>query len=91
MILLKRTTIRDLKQGRNISILELNGAGAEPAHIYQPGFSFFKAQFVLAAHYKRMFEAAMSNKEKGIGFMRYQAIKETRSLERMYKEKVLSV
>lgn len=86
---LKCTSIEDLIMGKNISILELNGAGAEPAHIYQPGFSFFKAQSVLAKHYKMMFEAAVANQNKGIDFMSYQSIQATRLSERLYKEKVV--
>ena len=49
---LRCSSIDDLKKGINISILELNGAGAEPAHIYDPGFSFYEAQKVLATHYR---------------------------------------
>jgi hypothetical protein len=86
---LRTTSIEDLKEGKNISILELNGAGAEPAHIYDPQFSFFTAQKVLAAHYKMMFDAAKANKQKGDVFMTYASFKETRNLEKAYKLKTV--
>ncbi|CAN5364560.1 hypothetical protein BH11BAC3_BH11BAC3_35300 [soil metagenome] len=35
------TIIEDFKKGKNIAVLELNGAGAEPSHIRTSGFSFF--------------------------------------------------
>ncbi|HOZ87200.1 MAG TPA: hypothetical protein PL029_05545, partial [Bacteroidia bacterium] len=47
------TSIEDLKKGNNFSILELNGSGAEPAHIYDPNFSYLKAQTVLI-NYKKI-------------------------------------
>jgi hypothetical protein len=47
--------------GKNIAILELNDAGAKPSHIYDPRFSFFKAQMVIANHYKMMYLAAIEN------------------------------
>lgn len=81
------TSIDDLKHGKNISILELNGAGAEPAHIYDPNFSFFKAQKVLANHYKMMYEAACENKKRGEIFMTYQIYKKTKKMEKEYKLK----
>ena len=84
---LRCSSIDDLKKGKNISILELNGAGAEPAHIYDPAFSFWKAQLVLAAHYKMMYEAARENKKRGVHFMTYRVYKETKKMEREYKLK----
>ncbi|OIR14179.1 carbamoyl phosphate synthase-like protein [mine drainage metagenome] len=84
---LRCSSIEDLKQGKNISILELNGAGAEPAHIYDPGFSFFKAQLVLAKHYKMMFQAASENKKRGIEYMTYQLYRNTKKSEKEYKQK----
>lgn len=83
------TSIEDLKAGKNISILELNGAGAEPAHIYDPNFSFFNAQLVLAKHYKMMYDAAVENNKKGIEYMTYNAFKLTRKLEKQFKQKLI--
>ena len=85
---LRCTSIEDLKQGKNIAILELNGSGAEPAHIYDPNFSFFKAQKVLAQHYKMMFAAAIENNKKGVDFMTYKLFSDTKKAEKAYKNKV---
>lgn len=84
---LRCNSIEDLKQGKNFSILELNGAGAEPAHIYQPGFSFFKAQKVITAHYEMMYEAAKENKKRGFEYMSFRSFKEIRSMEKAHKQK----
>ena len=82
------TSIEELKQGKNISILELNGAGAEPAHIYHPGFSFWEAQRVLASHYKMMYQAAIENKKRGVPFMSYVEYKDMKRQEKTYKSKI---
>jgi hypothetical protein len=86
---LRCASIEDLKLQQNFSILELNGAGAEPAHIYHPGFSFFKAQKVLMQHFKMMFDAAKANKEDGVPFMSYQSYKQTKQLEKAFKQQAL--
>ena len=85
---LRCTSIEDLKKGKNIVILELNGAGAEPSHIYTPGFSFFKAQIVIANHYQMMYQAAFENKKAGVPFMSFKSFNDTRRLEKEYKQNV---
>lgn len=85
---LRCTSIEDLKAGKNIAILELNGAGAEPAHIYDPEFSFIKAQIVLAKHYKMMYEAAFENNKNGVEYMSYSSYKLTKKSEKIFKQKV---
>lgn len=85
---LRCTSIEDLKQGKNISILELNGAGAEPAHIYDPKFSFLKAQQVIAQHYKMLFQASTFNNKNGVAYMNYSDFKSWRAQEKEFKQKV---
>lgn len=84
---LRCNSVEDLKKGKHFSILELNGAGAEPAHIYDPSFSFCKAQLVIAKHFKMMYEAASENKKNGVQFMNYKLYKETKKNEKAYKLK----
>jgi hypothetical protein len=86
---LRCSNMDDLVLGKNISILELNGAGAEPAHIYDPSFSFWKAQLVLASHYKMMYEAAVENHKKGIDYMNYKTFMNIKALEKNYKKNQL--
>ncbi len=88
---LRCTSIEDLKQGKNISILELNGAGAEPAHIYDPNFSFFKAQQVIAQHYKMLYQASTINNKDGVAYMSYGDFKSWRQQEKEFKSKAILV
>jgi hypothetical protein len=62
---------QDLQDG-NVIILELNGCGAEPAHIYQPGFPLLKAIRVLIRHMKDMFEVSMQNHRRGVNFLSFK-------------------
>jgi hypothetical protein len=39
---LRVPSLEDLRMGRNLQVLELNGVAAEPAHIYQPGYPFLR-------------------------------------------------
>lgn len=84
---LRCSNIEDLKNGKNIAILELNGAGAEPAHIYDPNFSFIKAQIVLIHYFKNMFAIARQNNKRGTAYMTHQEYKKVKQLEKAYKNK----
>jgi hypothetical protein len=64
-------SIQDLEAGK-IQILELNGAGAEPSHIYQPGFSFLKAQQVLWKHWKVLSKISRLNHSDGTPYWNFQ-------------------
>ncbi len=49
----------------NIKVMELNGCGAEPAHIYQPGYSLVKAMRILFTHWRNIFVIARENVQRG--------------------------
>lgn len=57
---IKCNSIEELKQGKYM-ILEFNGTGAEPNHVYNAGFSWFKALAVFAHHWRVMYEIGKYN------------------------------
>ncbi len=61
----------DLYAGRHICILELNGAGAEPAHIYQPGFSIWAGWRVLLQHWHILYRISRENHRRGVAYMTF--------------------
>lgn len=67
---LRAASTQDLEEGR-VMILELNGCGAEPAHIYQPGFSFGKALGVLFRHWRDIYEVSKQNHKRGIPYISF--------------------
>ena len=66
---MKTTSLDDLKQGKNISILEYNGVGSEPNHIYDIGLSYMQAINIIAQHWKYMYEIGRINYKKGIAYI----------------------
>ncbi|MEM7109089.1 MAG: hypothetical protein AAF519_12750 [Bacteroidota bacterium] len=65
------SSIEDLYKGK-IKIMELNGAGAEPAHIYDPNFSFFKGVGVLLRHWHILYTISLQNHKKGIPYLSWK-------------------
>jgi len=62
-------TIEELEQGLNFSVVELNGAGSEPTHIYDPKHSLFFAWKELARHITYMYEISVANHKKGVAYL----------------------
>lgn len=67
------SNLPDLKAGKNFSIIELNGAGSEPTHIYDPGHSLFFAWKEIARHLKLLYRVSIKNHQRGF---RYLTVKE---------------
>lgn len=87
---LKCQSLEDLKAGKNIAIVELNGAGAEPAHIYQPDYPLLKGQKDIFFHYKKLWEVSMANARKGEKFMTIAEFRDLLRRQKAYKLKVNS-
>jgi hypothetical protein len=51
----------ELKRGKNFSIIELNGSGSEPTHIYDPRHSVFWAWKEIAKHWKILYRISKLN------------------------------
>lgn len=56
----------DFQKGVNISVLELNGVTGEPAHIYQPGYPWWKGMRDLCRHFSRATGIGWAWKERGV-------------------------
>jgi hypothetical protein len=65
---IKCQSIADLKKGINFSILEYNGSGAEPNHVYQSGLSLLEANRVFLRHWKVLYEISRYNHRNGIPY-----------------------
>lgn len=62
----KVPSVDDFQAGRNIVVLELNGVMGEPAHIYQPGYSWRKGMMDLCQHFKTAAEIGLAWRRRGI-------------------------
>lgn len=65
-------SFEDLRELKNFKILELNGAGAEPGHIYQPGYSLFKAYKVILWHLRVLADISILNHKSGIPYWSFK-------------------
>ena len=70
---IKCASIEDLKSGKNFSIIEYNGCGAEPHHVYGNGNTFAQACVILARHWNILYRVARSNYRRGA---KYDGFKE---------------
>ena len=54
-----------LEQGKLFSVLEVNGAGSEPTHIYDPRHSLFFAWKEIIRHWVILFKISRANHRLG--------------------------
>ena len=68
---IKCQSVEDLKQGKNFSILEFNGSGAEPHHVYGNGFTLFQACKILALHWNVLCNISRLNHKNGVQYVKF--------------------
>jgi hypothetical protein len=78
---LRAASLDDLEQGK-VMVLELNGCGAEPAHIYQPGYPLSSAWRVLFRHWSDIYRVNLENHQRGTPYI---SLREARSIYRHFK------
>lgn len=59
-------TWEELSQGENFCVIEINGANAEPSHIYDPKHSIFYAWKGLYYHFRIQYLLAKKSRKKGL-------------------------
>lgn len=67
---LRAASVEDLERG-NVKIVELNGCGAEPAHIYHPGSSLWNAVTTLITHWNNMYRISKENHQRGTPYLSF--------------------
>lgn len=65
---IKCASVEDLKEGKNYSILEFNGCGAEPHHIYGNGNNIFQAYKIILHHWNVLYKISRYNHIKGVKY-----------------------
>ena len=87
---IKCQSIDCLKKGKNFSILEYNGCGAEPHHIYGNGNSLVQAYGIVLHHWKILFQISRYNHRQGIPYWKfkrgYQFLKEAKAHFKVLKK-----
>ena len=79
---LRCATLEDLESG-NIKIMELNGCGAEPAHIYHPGASLWSGISTLVTHWNNLYRVSKENHQRGVSYL---SLREGRQIYKRVKK-----
>ncbi len=83
---IKTASVEDLKQGKNFAILEYNGAGAEPNHIYDCGMSLRQAYCTILHHWRVLYRISRYNAQQGFAYWPYRrGIKYLRAARQHFK------
>lgn len=62
----KVKSLKDLETGENLRIMELNGLTSEPAHIYDPKMSLWKAYKTIINHFRIVYRISKANSKLGV-------------------------
>ncbi|MEM1337319.1 MAG: D-alanine--D-alanine ligase [Bacteroidota bacterium] len=65
-----------LSQGKDFSVIEVNGAGSEATHIYDPRHSLFFAWKEITRHWNYLCTISIINHKKGSPYLSYKAGRE---------------
>jgi hypothetical protein len=69
---IRYNTWEELKQGKNFSVIEVNGAGSEPTHIYDPKHSLFFAWKEIIRHWVILLRISRMNHKKGYPYLSFK-------------------
>ena len=83
-------SIDDFENGKNFSIVELNGAGSEPTHIYDPKHSLFFAWQELSRHLRMMYEISTINHKSGHPYLSKKIGMQQYRLHLLQSKKIIS-
>lgn len=66
------TSVEDIKAGKNFTILEYNGCGAEPNHFYDTGYKLIDAYREILMHWKVLYKISRYNYLTGIKYWPFE-------------------
>lgn len=69
---IRYNTWEELKKGINFSVIEVNGAGSEPTHIYDPKHSLFFAWKEIVRHWMILWRISRMNRKKGYPYLSFR-------------------
>lgn len=83
-------TLEGLERGEHFSIVELNGAGSEPTHIYDPKHSLFFAWKELLRHITYMYEISVANHKRGFPYLSHKDGMEQYRLHNLQSKRIVN-
>ncbi len=86
---LRCRSLDELYVGEGIRVVELNGAGAEPGHIYDPTVSVWEAYRAIFHHWNVCYAISRENHQKGVPYLTFKeahTIWKTTKAKRVWQE-----
>ncbi|MEO7120907.1 MAG: hypothetical protein ABIY62_07420 [Ginsengibacter sp.] len=68
---IKCESVEDLKKGLNFSILEFNGSGSIPNHVFTKKYTLLQAYKEIGRHWKILHEISSYNHKKGLPYWKF--------------------
>lgn len=65
---IKCNSVEAMKEGRDFLILEFNGAGSIPNHIYTPGVTLWQAYGEILRHWRALYQISKAHHKAGIPY-----------------------
>lgn len=69
---IRYNTWDELREGKNFSVIEINGAGSEPTHIYDPRHSIFFAWKEIIRHWVILSRISRMNHKRGHRYLNFK-------------------
>lgn len=66
---IKTPSVSDLQTGKNVKILEINGVGSDPAHIFDPNIPLSETWSAYLKLWKKIFEVSTAQHRLGVPYM----------------------
>jgi hypothetical protein len=83
---IKYNTWEELSEGKNFSIIELNGCGSEPTHLYDSKKSLWSAWSIIIYHWKLLYKIALQNHQKGTAYLSFKEGRDLQKQEADFKK-----
>ncbi len=80
-----------LEDGRDFSIMEVNGAGSEPTHMYDPRHSYFFAWKEIIRHWVLLFRISRLNHKRGFPYLSFKEGREMFSEDKAWSKRLQSM
>jgi len=88
---IRYNTWEELKQGKNYSIIEVNGAGSEPTHMYDPKHSLLYAWKEIIRHWHILYRVSRANHTLGYPYLSFKAGVEMFREDRLVSKKLAAM
>jgi len=62
----------ELKEGKEFSLIEVNGAGSEPTHMYDPNRSLWQAWNEIIKHWNILWRISTRNHRNGVNYLSWK-------------------